>query len=73
MAKKILLNIFLNVAIIVVILCLVWTFKNGYYLYAIAGTPPFAMLIYLKVRLVKSVRKLTNPGSKSGMTGSKSE
>ena len=60
MAKKILLNIFLNVAIIVMIFCLVWAFKNDYYLYAIAGIPPFAMMIYLKVRLVKSVRELTN-------------
>lgn len=60
MAKKILFNIFLNIAIIVVILCLVWAFKNGFYLYGIAGIPPFAMLIYLKVRLVKSVREQTN-------------
>ncbi|MHB1176755.1 MAG: DUF6358 family protein [Daejeonella sp.] len=60
MAKKILFNIFLNIAIIVMVLCLVWVFKNGFYLYAIAGIPPFAMLIYLKVRLVKSVREHTN-------------
>jgi ABC-type bacteriocin/lantibiotic exporter with double-glycine peptidase domain len=59
MAKKILLNIFLNVAIIVLILCIVWSIKNSFYLYAIAATPPFAMLIYLKFRLVKSVRDLT--------------
>lgn len=64
MLKKILFNIFLNVAIIVVILCLVWAFKNAYYLYVIAGLPPLAMLIFLKVRLVKSVRELTNKNQK---------
>ncbi|WP_373567386.1 DUF6358 family protein [Daejeonella sp.] len=62
MLKKILLNIFLNVAIIVIVICLVWSFKNKYYLYLFAGIPPLAMLIYLKFRLVKSVRSLTNKG-----------
>jgi len=60
MLKKILLNIFLNVAIIIIVICLVWSLKNKYYLYLFAGIPPLAMLIYLKVRLVKSVRSLTN-------------
>ncbi|WP_395811568.1 DUF6358 family protein [Daejeonella sp.] len=60
MLKKILLNIFLNVAIIVIVISLVWSFKNKYYLYLFAGIPPLAMLIYLKFRLVKSVRSLTN-------------
>jgi hypothetical protein len=59
MLKKILFNIFLNIAIIVVAFCLVWCFKNAYYLYVIAGLPPLAMLVYLKFRLVKSVRSLT--------------
>lgn len=59
MLKKILINIFLNVAIIVMVLCLVWAFKNRYYLYVFAGLPPFAMLIYLKFRLVKTVRNIT--------------
>lgn len=59
MLKKILFNIFLNVAIIVVILSLVWCLKYGFYLYAIAGIPPLTMLVYLKIRLVKSVRELT--------------
>ncbi|WP_411273892.1 DUF6358 family protein [Daejeonella sp.] len=59
MFKKILLNIFLNIALIVLVLCMVWSVKNGFYLYAIAATPPFAMLIFLKVRLAKSVRDMT--------------
>jgi hypothetical protein len=62
MLKKILLNIFLNVAIIVVVICLAWSFKNKFYLYLFAGIPPLGMLIYLKFRLVKSVRSLTNKG-----------
>ena len=63
MVKKILLNIFLNIAIIVVVLSLIWAIKNAYYLYIISGIPPLAMLVYLKVRLVKSVRNLTKEKS----------
>ncbi|MGB4398641.1 MAG: DUF6358 family protein [Daejeonella sp.] len=59
MFKKILFNIFLNIALIVLVLCIIWSIKNNYYLYAIAATPPFAMLIFLKVRLAKSVRDMT--------------
>jgi len=59
MLKKILLNIFLNVAIIVLGMCIAWAVKNSFYIYVFAGLPPLAMLIYLKFRLVKSVRSLT--------------
>ncbi|MEJ7694726.1 DUF6358 family protein [Daejeonella sp.] len=59
MFKKILFNIFLNIALFVLFLCIFWSIKNGYYLYAIAAAPPFAMLIYLKIRLAKSVREMT--------------
>lgn len=59
MLKKILFNIFLNIALIVLVLCIVWSVKNGFYLYAIAALPPLAMLIFLKVRLAKSVRDMT--------------
>ncbi|WP_395802532.1 DUF6358 family protein [Daejeonella sp.] len=65
MLKKILFNIFLNIAIIVVVISLAWSFKNKYYLYIFAGLPPLAMLVYLKFRLVKSVRSLTNKTKKS--------
>ncbi|MFZ4100911.1 MAG: DUF6358 family protein [Sphingobacterium thalpophilum] len=64
MLKKVLLNIFLNVAIIVVVMCIAWAVKNAFYLYLIAGLPPLAMLIYLKFRLVKSVRNLTKKPEK---------
>lgn len=59
MLKKILFNIFLNIAIIVVGICIVWAVKNKLYLYAVAGLPPMAMLIFLKIRLVKMVREIT--------------
>lgn len=59
MIKKVLFNIFLNLAIIVLVMSLVWSYKNGYYLYIFAGLPPLAMMIYLKIRLVKSVKELT--------------
>ncbi|SKB74297.1 DUF6358 family protein [Daejeonella lutea] len=59
MFKKILFNIFLNIALFVLFLCIFWSIKNGFYLYAIAAAPPFAMLIYLKIRLAKTVREMT--------------
>ena len=72
MVKKILLNIFLNIAIIVLGLCIFWSIKNSFYLYAIAGLPPFAMLIFLKIRLAKSVREMTrSKESKSQEQGTK--
>ncbi|WP_424288737.1 DUF6358 family protein [Daejeonella sp.] len=51
---------FLNIALIVLVLCIIWSIKNSFYLYAIAATPPFAMLIFLKVRLARSVRDMTS-------------
>ncbi|MBM3402169.1 MAG: hypothetical protein FJY21_07655 [Bacteroidetes bacterium] len=64
MLKKILLNIFLNVAIIILVMCIAWAVKNAFYLYVFAAIPPLAMLIYLKFRLVKSFRSLTNKTQK---------
>lgn len=64
MLKKVLLNIFLNVAIIVLVMCIGWAVKNSFYLYVFAGLPPLGMLIYLKFRLVKSVRSLTRKNQK---------
>ena len=59
MAKKILLNILLNIAIITVVLSGIWSFNNGHYGLLLGAAGVLAMLIFLKIRLVKSVRELT--------------
>ncbi len=59
MAKKFLLNILINIAIIMLLWSLYWTFNHGYYLYAIVEILALAMFIYLKIKLVKSIRKIT--------------
>lgn len=59
MVKKVLANIFLNIAIITLAFSIVWSFKNNYYIYGIIAILAMAMCIYLKVRLVKAVRDIT--------------
>ncbi|HXH99647.1 MAG TPA: DUF6358 family protein [Sphingobacteriaceae bacterium] len=59
MAKKILLNILLNIAIITIVLSAIWSFNNGHYGLLIGAIGLLSMLIFLKIRLVKSVRALT--------------
>jgi heme O synthase-like polyprenyltransferase len=59
MVKKVLANIILNIAIITLVFSIIWSFKNHFYLYGIIAVLALAMCIYLKVRLVKTVRELT--------------
>jgi hypothetical protein len=59
MVKKVLANIILNIAIITLVFSIIWSFKNQFYLYGIVAVLALAMCIYLKVRLVKTVRELT--------------
>lgn len=59
MVKKVLANILLNIAIIITAFSIVWSFKNGYYIYGIIAILAMALCIYLKIRLVKAVRQLT--------------
>ena len=59
MVKKVLANIFLNIAIIALAFSIVWSFKNSYYIYGIIAILAMAMCIYLKIRLVKAVRQIT--------------
>ena len=59
MVKRVIANILLNIAIITMGFSIVWSFKNHYYIYAFIAILMMAMCIYLKVRLVKSVRELT--------------
>ncbi|HEY1024459.1 MAG TPA: DUF6358 family protein [Sphingobacteriaceae bacterium] len=73
MAKKILLNIFLNIAIITIVLCLFWLFNNKHYPLAIGALFVLAIFIYFKVMLVKSVRSSFKNSQKTpaGKKGSK--
>lgn len=59
MGKKILFNIVLNIAIITVVLSSVWSYNNGHYGLLLGAIGLLAMLIFLKIRLVKSVKELT--------------
>lgn len=59
MVKRVIANILLNIAIITIGFSIVWSFKNDFYTYAIIAILAMAMFIYLKIRLVKSVRELT--------------
>ena len=58
MVKKIALNIFLNVAIITLILGIFWSFKYDQYGYATGGILAVTVFIYLKIQLIKTVRKM---------------
>lgn len=60
MAKKILLNIFLNIAIITIVLCLFWLFNHKQYPLAAGAIFVLGIFIYFKVMLVKSVRSSLN-------------
>jgi len=59
MVKRVIANIFLNIAIITMGFSIVWSFKNEFYTYGIVAILIMAICIYLKVRLVKNVRELT--------------
>ena len=59
MAKKIFLNIFLNIAIFTMLLSVFWSFNHAHYGLAIGAVVVLAMLIFFKIRLVKQVREMT--------------
>ncbi len=60
MIKKVLANIILNIAIITLALSIYWAFKNSFYAYAMMALAAIALCIYLKIRVIKSVRQLSN-------------
>ena len=65
MIKKIAFNIFINIAIIVLVFIIVWSVKNQQYGYTAAGLFSVGIFIYLKIKLVKQVREMTAKGVKS--------
>ena len=59
MFKRVIANIFLNIAIITMAFSIVWSFKNQFYTYGLIAILIMAGCIYLKVRLIKNVREIT--------------
>lgn len=57
MVKKILLNVFYNLAIIVSIIGIVWCFNNGKYPVIALFVVTAALFGYLKFQLMRDVRK----------------
>jgi hypothetical protein len=56
MVKKIALNVFYNLAIIVSIIGMIWCFNNQKYLIIPLFLATAAFFIYLKVQLVREMR-----------------
>lgn len=59
MALKVLLNIFYNIAIITLFLSGIWCVNHKQYLILIPVVAAVALIIFLKMRLVKQVKMLT--------------
>lgn len=59
MGLKFLLNIIYNVGIFVLIVCLVWAFKHQEYPVMAGVIFLLALLVLLKIRLIKQVKELT--------------
>ena len=59
MVKKFLLNIFYNIAIIMLVLSGIWAYNNKHLLYIIPVAAAIGLFIFLKVRLVKQIKTLT--------------
>jgi len=57
MVKKIALNVFYNLAIIVSIIGAIWCFNNEKYLVIALFVATGAFFIYLKIQLMKEMRK----------------
>ncbi|HYK77609.1 MAG TPA: DUF6358 family protein [Daejeonella sp.] len=56
MAKNIFLNVLLNIAIITLGLCAIWSYNHQLYIYMGCAILALVMFIYLKAKFVKKVR-----------------
>ncbi|WP_423148671.1 DUF6358 family protein [Rubrolithibacter danxiaensis] len=59
MIKKILLNIFFNLGILTLVLCLIWLYNHQQYPLMAGVVFILALFVYLKMRLIRSVKELT--------------
>ena len=60
MLGKILYNIFLNIAVILMGLSIVWGFNHKNYAVMVVAIAVLAILIYLKIRLIKMIKTATS-------------
>lgn len=59
MVKKVLLNVFYNIAIFTMALCIFWGFNNERYSIVLFAVFALALFIYFKIRLLKVVKQAT--------------
>ncbi len=57
MVKKIALNVFYNLAIIVSVIAVIWCYNNQKYLFIPLFLASAAFFVYVKIQLMKEVRK----------------
>jgi hypothetical protein len=57
MFKKVLLNVFYNIGIFTMGLCVLWGFNEKRYSIAIAALFALALFVFFKVRLIKEVKQ----------------
>ena len=64
MAWKILANVLLNLGIFTLGMSLYWSFKNEHYGLVSAIVFSLALLVFLKIRLTRTVKELTKKNKK---------
>ncbi|MFD2161745.1 DUF6358 family protein [Paradesertivirga mongoliensis] len=57
MLKKVLLNVFYNIAIFTMIMCLFWGINKERYSIAVVAVFALALFIFFKFRLIKEIRQ----------------
>lgn len=57
MGKKLALNVFYNLALILSVIGIVWAFRNDSLLIVAFFTATFMAILYFKIQLVKNFRK----------------
>ena len=63
MLKKILLNVFYNIAIFTMGLCLFWGINKERYSIVIMAVFAVAIFIFFKLRLIKEIKQATKKGT----------
>lgn len=57
MGKKLALNVFYNIALILSVIGMVWAFKNDSLLIVAFFAATFAAILYFKIQLIKTFKK----------------
>ncbi|MBC7913179.1 MAG: hypothetical protein H7Y07_03560 [Pyrinomonadaceae bacterium] len=64
MFKKVLLNVFYNIAIITIVLCLFWGFNKDRYSIVLVSVFALGLFIFFKLRLIKDVKQASTTKDK---------